>query len=109
LDGEVYEIGGGLWYKFAAKIVGPTPNRPHGIRYNLTLHDRDNKRILGIDNAHGLKKASRSLGRKRRVEFDHRHEGKSVKAYEYRSAADLLQDFYDMVDKELQIRGIRGK
>ena len=49
MDGEVYEIGGGLWYKFDAEIVDPSPNRPHGIRYNLTLHDRDNKRILGID------------------------------------------------------------
>ena len=25
---------------------------PHGIKYCLTLHDKDNKRILGYDNAH---------------------------------------------------------
>ena len=33
----------------------PKPEIPHGIRYNLTLHNRHNKRVMGFDNAHAVK------------------------------------------------------
>lgn len=89
MNGEVHEAGDGLWWKMEAGKVDPTPARPHGIRYCLTLHDRDNKRIFGIDTAHGLTKRSRSPGAKRRVEFDHQHEGRKVKDYEYQDRAGL--------------------
>ena len=92
----------GYWYKIEARKVSTTPQRPHGVRYCLTLHDPDNERIYGIDNAHALKKASRSPGTKRRVEYDHEHEGKIVKVYEYKSAPDLLQDFFDGMDRVLK-------
>jgi hypothetical protein len=29
--------------------------RPNGIRYSLTLHAPDNTRLIGFDNAHGVK------------------------------------------------------
>jgi len=53
LNEVVYYIQKGkYWVKFEAKKVTPTKNIPHGIKYCLTLHDKDNKRILGYDNAH---------------------------------------------------------
>lgn len=56
LDGTRYVIDEilGLWVKFEAKKVSPTTDRPHGIRYSLTLHDRTNERIIGFDNAHAI-------------------------------------------------------
>lgn len=106
MDGEVHEVGGGLWWKIEARKVSPTPERPHGIKYSLTLHDGNNQRLFGIDNAHGLEKQSRSTGKKRRIEFDHQHEGQTVIAYEYRSAPDLLLDFFEAVDRERRKRNI---
>lgn len=106
MDGEVHEIGGGLWYKIDARKTDVSPFRPHGIKYSLTLHDRDNHRLCGIDNAHGLKKRSASPGQKRREAYDHRHEGKDVRIYEYRTAEDLLNDFFEMVEQEQRRRGL---
>lgn len=105
MDGEVHEIGGGLWFKIKAKRVEPTPERPHGIAYSLTLHDAGNRRIFAIDNAHAVSEGS-GPGRRSPVEYDHRHKGERVTPYEYRSAADLLGDFFEAVDRELDDRGI---
>lgn len=44
----------GLWVKFEAKSMESTRDRPHGIRYSLSLHDRFNKWIMGFDNAHAI-------------------------------------------------------
>ncbi len=55
LDGEVFPMDNGFWVKFK---VYPTPKNkhiPHGIKYSLTLHDKYNRRIVGYDNAHGIK------------------------------------------------------
>lgn len=55
LDGTEYTEENGYWYKFEVSLIEPTKERPHGIRYNLTLHDNYNQRILGFDNVHGIK------------------------------------------------------
>lgn len=47
------------WTKFDVKQVGVTKHRPHSIKYSLTLHDRNNTRILGFDNAHQIKRGGR--------------------------------------------------
>ncbi len=56
LDGLRYVIDEnlGLWVKFEVKHVPPTLNRPHGIKYSLTMHDRFNERLIGFDNAHAI-------------------------------------------------------
>ncbi len=41
----------GLWVKFDVKRV---LSRKQGIRYSLSLHDKNNIRILGFDNAHEI-------------------------------------------------------
>jgi hypothetical protein len=36
-DGFLAELGGGFWIKIVEKCVTPDVNRPHGVRYSLTL------------------------------------------------------------------------
>lgn len=97
LDGERFQMGGGYWTKFDVKLVKPTVEVPHGIMYSLTLHDQSGRRLLGFDNAHGLRRSRAS----RKVVWDHRHDAERVTAYEFTSAARLLQDFWLQVSKAL--------
>jgi len=55
LNGEIFPMSNGYWTKFEVRRVVPNDHIPHGIRYSLTLHNRNNKRIIGYDNAHGIK------------------------------------------------------
>lgn len=62
LDGEIFPMDNGYWTKFEACRVAPTKQIPHGIKYSLTLHDRNNTRILGFDNAHVYKSKTKKYG-----------------------------------------------
>lgn len=100
LAGERIVLDDGAWVKFEVRRVQVTPERPHGIEYSLTYHDRDNRRILGFDNAHGLR--PEGLGyRGRRVEYDHLHAHPKDKGqpYYFQSAEQLLADFWREVDE----------
>lgn len=99
LDGERFQMGGGYWTKFDVKLVESTAEIPHGIRYSLTLHDQSGRRLLGFDNAHGLKRSRR--GANRRVVWDHHHDKDRVTTYDFTSAAKLLEDFWLQVNKVL--------
>lgn len=104
LDGIVIEQAGGYWTKFEVrKLVDSTEERPHGIRYSLTLHDRNGTRILGFDNAHAVK--SRKRGRfhgQRTYDHCHRHAKDEGIPYEFIDAHQLLKDFWTEVDKILK-------
>ena len=80
LDGEIFPMDNGYWTKFEANRVEPTIQIPHGIRYSLTLHDRNNTRILGFDNAHADKTKKKKY-HARKVTWDHLH--KTEKVYNY--------------------------
>jgi Family of unknown function (DUF6516) len=99
LDGYEFQFAHGYRVKIEAAIVAANRNRPHGVKYSLTLHDPEGKRIYGMDNAHAVK---------RKAAFDHRHVygGRKTAAYTYRSASRLLDDFYREVDRILAERGI---
>ena len=56
LDGTKIGVGTQYWVKISAWVIEPDEARPHGIRYELTLHDIGNRRILGFDNAHAVKR-----------------------------------------------------
>jgi len=88
----------GYWTKFEVKKVNSNDNIPHGIKYSLTLHDRNNKRIIGYDNAHGIK-PDKTKFKARKTEWDHKHERNKIKTYEFKSAAELLEDFWNDVNK----------
>lgn len=101
LDGEIFMMDAGYWVKFEAKRVSPSPPIPHGIRYSLTLHDRNNVRVLGFDNAHAIKPKGRKRFLGRKVTLDHKHHLEKVATYEFESASQLLNDFWAAVDKQI--------
>ncbi len=100
LAGEIFPMESGYWTKIEVKIVDADEHVPHGIKYSLTLHDPHNIRILGYDNAHGIKSKKRKYGAKRLI-WDHRHERKNVEPYEFDDAGQLLEDFWADVERIL--------
>lgn len=99
LNGERMRLDNEYWVKFDARRVTPTEHNPHGIDYSVTLHDKYNRRILGYDNAHGCSKPKRKKFGARKVTWDHVHKREQILPYEYESAAQLLIDFWEEVDK----------
>jgi len=94
----------GHWVKFVVVRTEATAERPHGLRYSLTLHAPDGERLVGFDNAHGVREGG-GPGTRRRRERDHRHRLRSIRPYEYTDAAALLEDFWKEVDEVLRERG----
>lgn len=100
LNGEMFMMDDGYWVKFEAKRVGSSSAIPHGVRYSLTLHDRNNVRVVGFDNAHAIKSKGRKRFSGRKVTWDHKHHMDKVESYEFESAGQLLDDFWQAVDEE---------
>jgi len=96
LHGEVFPMDNGYWVKFEAYEVDLTKAIPHGIRYSLTLHDKNNHRVIGYDNAHSFKSSKKFSARKE--SYDHVHKQMDIVAYEFESASQLLEDFWKSVD-----------
>ena len=107
LDGQIFfiESSGRYWVKFEVRRVEGSSDRPHGLRYSLTLHDGTGTRLVGFDNAHQFRSGA-GPGRAKKAERDHAHRFDSVRAYRYRDAATLLADFWAEVDRVLKERGI---
>lgn len=103
LDGVSYVVDGPFWVKFEAKLTIPTPERPHGLDYSITLHDDKGQRVLGFDNAHAITEGSGPVA-KTRVEYDHMHKGERVRFYNYADGVTLLTDFWNEVDRILEER-----
>jgi len=101
LDGETFPMENGYWTKFEASRVEPTLQIPHGIKYALTLHDKNNTRVLGFDNAHAFKPKKKKYGT-RKITWDHKHKMNKVTQYEFESASQLLEDFWVAVDEILK-------
>ncbi len=92
---------GEFWVKFDVIEVEVTTDRPHGIKYSLSLHDGNNQRIMGFDNAHPVKVSSGFKGRK--FAYDHVHKTASDPGTEYTfsNPEQLIADFWDEIDKVL--------
>lgn len=99
LDGEIYFMDKGYWIKIEAREVHVSKHIPHGVRYSLTLHDRNNTRILGYDNAHAPIKTKRKRFSGKKVTWDHIHKREIVEPYEFNTPVELLEDFWNDVDK----------
>ncbi len=87
----------GYWTKFEVYRVAPSQQMPHGISYCLTLHDKNNRRVIGFDNAHGIKSKRKKYG-VRKVTWDHEHRKEQVFSYEFETAGQLLEDFWEAVE-----------
>lgn len=107
LDGQIMVVDstGKHWVKFIVKKVAPSPERPHGLSYSLTLHDETGTRLVGFDNAHPVSTGS-GPGKRTSKQHDHKHRIRTVKAYEYTDAATLLTEFWAEVDTVLKEKGI---
>ena len=104
LDGETFVLEAAFWVKFVVKRVPTSSEKPHGLDYSLTLHDGDNQRLVGFDNAHSITEGT-GPGARTRIEYDHKHKGERVRFYIYADAASLLGDFWTEVDRILKDRG----
>jgi hypothetical protein len=104
LDGVSFAIdaAGKHSVRFVVQEVPPSPERPHGLSYSLTLHDQTGARLVGFDNAHA---ASAGKGRGRHATHDHRHRLRMTRPYEHRDASTLLVDFWAEVYAVLEERG----
>ena len=98
LDGTIHFADERCKYriKITAKRTDVTAERPHGLRYSLTLHDADNERILGFDNAHPVRARKGPGGKKHRF-HDHRHRYDKTHVYHFVDTATLITDFYKAV------------
>jgi hypothetical protein len=106
LDGEVYPMDSGFWVKFRAYRVPVNKHIPHGIKYSLTLHDKHNQRIIGYDNVHGIKLPKKKKFSGRRDVWDHKHKMTMTTLYEFESAFQLLEDFWNDVNVFLETGGV---
>jgi len=97
LNGEIYPMEKGYWVKFEAWKIEATPERPFGLSYSITLHDRNNTRILGYDNAHAVKTKKRGF-HARKTTWDHKHKMEMVTEYQFTAAGQLLEDFWKEVN-----------
>ena len=106
LDGTNIGVGTQYWVKISAWVIEPDEARPHGIRYELTLHDIGNRRILGFDNAHAVQRLGGRFVEQPRA-YDHQHRGPKDAGvpYPFVSASKLVADFWQAVFKALDELG----
>ena len=106
LNNVIIEQGNGCWVKFDVLITKVTKERPHGIKYSLTLHDKYGKRLMGFDNAHAVKLPKKYKFSGRIIEYDHLHRHSLDKGipYEFKNPYQLIQDFFEKVDNILKDR-----
>lgn len=107
LDQVIIDQGDGYWVKFEVSKCTVSKERPHGIRYSLTLHNKYGKRLMGFDNAHAVHTPSKNKYSGRIVEYDHTHCHSSDKGipYNFVSPYQLMQDFFNRVDEVLKQQG----
>lgn len=105
-DGHVNWYAEGYFTKFEIKRVTSSPERPHGLRYSLTLHAPDGTRLIGFDNAHGVAPVGSRFGR-RQIETDHWHrtEDDPGRPYRFEDAGTLILSFFDEVERVLKAEG----
>lgn len=104
LHDQIMDQGGGYWIKIEAWKVEISSEIPHGMRYSLTLHEPYGKRILGYDNAHGVKPPKKFKYAGTRLPYDHKHPTGCDKGvpYEFKDAYQLLSDFFAEADRVLK-------
>ena len=101
LNGMTYYYDSGHWIKYEVRKVPPRPEIPHGIRYTLTLHGPDGRRLFGIDNAHRLVPL-RKIFAARKVAWDHKHQRERVLPFDFESVDQLLDEFEQGIDSVLK-------
>lgn len=101
LNGVVINQEKGYWVKFEVSKTDVTKERPHGLSYSLTLHEKYGKRVMGYDNAHAVKLPKKYKYSGCIIEYDHHHRHSLDRGvpYEFKDSYQLLQDFFEKVDE----------
>jgi hypothetical protein len=88
LDGNIeVQNNAGYWIKIEACRVKASPDRPHGIKYSLTLHSPEGDRLIGFDNAHAVRSSGfKHVGKRYPYDHRHRHVHDEGVTYEFESA-----------------------
>jgi hypothetical protein len=109
-NGRIHILDQGYWLKFEISRVEPTPNRPHGVRYSLTLHDPEGERLLGFDNAHAAPRRGAQY-KAAPIEYDHWHRTSDDpgRPYAFTTVDQLLADFEAEVDRILSDCNVRNE
>ncbi|HXZ00967.1 MAG TPA: DUF6516 family protein [Stellaceae bacterium] len=108
LDGAEFEMASGVIVEFTIRRTDPTAERPHGISYALVLRPkRGGASWVRFDNAHAVQAPGRSYRRKR-IAYDHWHRtGKDKgRPYNFTTAMQLLEDFWQEVKRTLDEKEI---
>ncbi|MCC7273013.1 MAG: hypothetical protein IT561_10105 [Alphaproteobacteria bacterium] len=106
-DGRTHWYEGGYFMKFAIRRSPATGRRPHGLRYSLTLHGPDGRRLMGFDNAHGVAaKGARFQRRVDTVDHGHRTEDDPGRPYTFSDVETLIEDFFSEAERILRAHGI---
>jgi hypothetical protein len=104
LDGSDFEMTPGVIVEFTARRTDVTPERPHGVSYAFVLrHKHGGLPWVRFDNAHAVGEGRRGYWRKR-VAYDHWHRTEKDKGrpYDFTTAAQLLDDFWQEVKEGAQ-------
>ena len=91
----------GHWVKFVVFQTEVTAERPHGLSYSLAVHAPDGTRLGGFDNAHPVKDR-RGQGTRRHGERDHGQRLRTIRQYDLKDSATLLEDCSKKVDLVLK-------
>ncbi len=104
LNGNIIQQDNGFWVEIHTWRVEATSLIPHGVRYALTLHQQNGARVMGYDNAHGVKPSAKFKFAGQVLPYDHKHRNISDKGvpYEFVDAYQLLQDFFADADRIVQ-------
>jgi Family of unknown function (DUF6516) len=104
LNGNIIQQEHGYWVEIHTWRVEPSSLIPHGVRYALTLHQKNGARILGYDNAHSVIPSGKFKFASQMLPYDHKHRNIFDKGvlYEFKDAYQLLQDFFSDVDRIVQ-------
>jgi len=106
-DGREHHYPEGYFLRFDIKRVDPTPERPHGLRYSFTLHGPSGTRLIGFDNAHPVAPiGGRYKAKPATADHWHRTETDPGRPYRFKNAEQLIDDFFDEVERVLKERGV---
>jgi hypothetical protein len=98
----------GYWATFRVTVVPASDERPHGFQYSLSLHDGNDDRVLGYNNAHRVDVATGPARRSKRPKaLDHiNRRGRKPVPYKFTTPYKLLEDFFADVEKILKKEGV---
>lgn len=106
-DGRRHFLASGHFLKFEIKTVAKSVRVPHGISYSFTLHDPKGIRLSGFDNAHPVPHPGSKYG-KGPTASDHWHRTAEDpgRPYIFVSAQELINDFFNEVERTLAALGV---